>query len=371
MHLSKKLHLEFLLVSVIAISAASAQTVSIVSGDGQVAVQNNIAQSSMVVVVRNFQGQPVAGTQVTWTLNGQGSLANGTSTTTDINGMATNQFLGGTLFGVSFTQSIITASAFGSSVNFTQTTSGQDPASLQVFITANVTYPSLGNVISGPAGSIGTTPVQVQVTSVGPSGASGVPNVLVQLVPSNTTGPQVACSGTTGYSNSTGLVNCFPVFSGSGGTSSFTISVGGSFRTFGPFSFTVSQSTVTTFRVTGGNSQSGAPGTTLPLPLTAQALDVNGNPIPNLPVTWQVLTPNSATITSSSSATDANGNVTASISLGSTIGSVQIQLSSSSGGNPIIFNEQITQQVTGVNKVAVICRARLPTPHSPSRWWSR
>ena len=352
MHLSKKLLLEILFVSLIAASAVSAQTVSIVSGDGQVAVQNNQAQAQMIVVVKNFQGQPVVGTQVTWSLNGQGSLVFGSSTVTDANGMGYNQFLGGTLFGVSFTQSIITASAFGSSVNFTQTTSGQDPVSLQVFITANVNSPTLGQVLSGSGGSVGTQPVQVQVTSVGPSGASGVPNVLVHLIPSTTTGPQVACAGSSGYSNATGLVNCLPVFSGTTGSSSFTVDVGGAFRTFGPFSFTVTQSTVTTFRVTGGSNQSGAPGSTLPLPLTAQALDINGNPLPNVPVTWQVLTPNAATITNSSTVSDSNGNVSASIKLGTTVGQVQIQLSSSQGGTPVVFNLTVTQQVTGVNKVA-------------------
>src|SRR5271165_6325569 len=129
MHVSKKLFLDLLfagLIAATATSAASAQTVSIVSGDGQVAVQNNQALNQMIVAVKNFSGQPVVGATITWTINGQGSLLFGSSTTTDVNGYGYNQFLGGTLFGVSFTQSIITATAFGSSVNFTQTTSGQD-----------------------------------------------------------------------------------------------------------------------------------------------------------------------------------------------------------------------------------------------------
>ncbi len=276
--------------------------------------------------------------------------------------MSSNQFLGGTLFGVSFTQSIVTATAFGSSVNFTQTTSGQDPVSLLIFVQANVNYPGLGQTLSGSAGSIGTTPVQVQVNAVGPSGAQGVPNVLIHLYPSGTTlsatappvlpsGPQIACAGSSGYTNSSGVANCLPVFSGSNGSSSFTVDVGGAFRTFGPFGFTVTQSTVATFRLTGGNNQSGVPGSKLALPLTAQAEDINGNPLPNVPVTWQALTPN-ATLTSSSSASDSNGNVSASVTLGTTVGSVQIQLTSSQVGTPLIFTEQVAQAVTGVTKSA-------------------
>src|SRR5437762_928891 len=129
MHLFKRLIPEILLLSMLTAGTASAQFISIVSGDGQVVTQNNVPQNPMVVVVRNSQGQPIPGTQVSWSLNGQGSLIGGATTTTDSNGMTSNTFLGATLFNVSSTQSIITASAAGSSVTFTETTSGLDPTS--------------------------------------------------------------------------------------------------------------------------------------------------------------------------------------------------------------------------------------------------
>ena len=352
MHLSKRLP-EILLLSLLSAGMASAQFISIVSGDGQVSTQNNVALNPMVVVVRNAQGQPVPGTPVTWSLNGQGSIIGGFTTTTDQNGMSTNTFLGATLFNLSFTQSIITASAAGSSVTFTETTSGLDPTSTASLVQAVVTYPGLGTVLSGPAGSVGSTPVQVQVFSTGISGGVGLANVLIRLIPTTTTsGPQIACSGNTGYTNSSGNTSCLPVFSGPTGTSQYTIDVGGGYRTFGPYSFTVTQGTVSAFRITGGNNQSGTPGSTVPLPLTAQTQDASGSPLPNVPVTWTVLSGNGATITTSSSSSDANGNVSASVKLGNTVGPVQIQLSSPQGGTPVVFTLQVTLQITGISKIA-------------------
>lgn len=354
MHFSKRLLPAILLLSFLTAGTMSAQFISIVSGDGQVAAQNNQAQNPMVVVVRNAQGQPAAGTPVTWTLNGQGSLSNGFTTTTDANGMSSNSFLGGTLFNLSFTQTVITASAGGSSVSFTQTTSGIDmTAANATLVQAAVNSPALGTILSGPSGSVGTTAVQVQVYSTGISGGMGVPNVLIRLIPANTaSGPQIACSGNTGYTNSQGNTNCLPIFSGPAGSGQYTIDVGGGYRTFGPYNFTVAQGGVSTFRITGGNNQSGAPGATLPLPLTATAQDNAGNPLPNVPVTWQVLGSSGATITSSSSSSDTNGNVTATVRLGNTVGPVQVQLSSSQGGSPVTFTEQVVLQVTGINKIA-------------------
>jgi len=352
MHFLKRLLPEFLLLSLLTAGGASAQFISIVSGDGQIVTQNNVPQNPMIVVVRNAQGQPVPGTPVTWTLNGQGSLLNGLTTTTDSNGMSSNSFLGALLFNLSFTQSIVIASAAGSTVSFTETTSAIDPTSNASLVQAAVTYPGLGTVLSGASGSVGSTPVQVQVFATGISGGQFLPNVLIHLIPANTTGPQIACSGNTGYTNASGNTNCLPIFSGPPGSGQYTIDVGGGYRVFGPFNFTVMQGTVAAFRIMSGNNQSGAPGATIPLPLTAQAQDAAGNPLPNVPVTWTVLTPNTATITQSSSSSDANGNVSASITLGSIVGPVQIQVSSSQGGTSAVFTLQVNLQITGVNKIA-------------------
>src|ERR1700736_3990029 len=101
MDFSKRLLPGIILLSLMTAGVASAQFISIVSGDGQVSTQNNPALNAMVVVVRNAQGQPLAGQAVTWTVSGQGTVIGGFTTTTDSNGQSTNSFLGGTLFNLS------------------------------------------------------------------------------------------------------------------------------------------------------------------------------------------------------------------------------------------------------------------------------
>src|SRR5437867_3263163 len=155
MQFSKTIPLAILAVSLMTAATASAQTISILSGDGQVAAQNFAAQAPMVVVVKNLQGQPQAGVAVTWTItSGAGSLLSGNSTITDTNGQATNNFLGNSLFNVNFAQSIITASIPTGSVNFTETTSGVDPTAANApFVQATVNFPTLSDVLTGAAGS--------------------------------------------------------------------------------------------------------------------------------------------------------------------------------------------------------------------------
>src|SRR5712671_2421736 len=85
---------------------AQAQTLSIVSGDGQVAPQNFQLPGPLVVVAKNASGQPTPGVTVTWSLTGPGSIIMGTQTVTDSSGQATNQYVGGTIFGdTAYTQS--------------------------------------------------------------------------------------------------------------------------------------------------------------------------------------------------------------------------------------------------------------------------
>src|SRR5690242_19293520 len=118
MQFSKNILPGILLFSSLTAAVCSAQTISIVSGDGQVTPQNFATQTPFTVVVRNAQGQPQPGVAVTWTLtSGQGALISRTQTITDSNGQATNQFVGPTVFGVNFVQSIVTASIPSSSVN--------------------------------------------------------------------------------------------------------------------------------------------------------------------------------------------------------------------------------------------------------------
>src|SRR5438093_10110393 len=91
--------LSFLALIVLAAAGAPAQTLSIVSGDGQVAPQNFQLPGPLLVVAKNASGNPVPGITVNWSLSGPGNLVGGDRTVTDSSGQATNGYVGATIFG--------------------------------------------------------------------------------------------------------------------------------------------------------------------------------------------------------------------------------------------------------------------------------
>src|SRR5262249_32525917 len=262
-------------------------------------------------------------------------------TVTDSNGQAMQRYVGGTIYtDTAYTQSIITASSASSNVTFHVTTSGSDLISGLVFVQATVVAPLLGDVISGAAGSVGSSPVRVNVYGIHNAGVQQVPNVAIRLIPDNPGGPSVACAAGTGVTDVNGNANCPVVFSGSTGTSTFSIEVGGGFRTFSPFRFNVTQgsSQPSAFRmvITGGNNQSGAPGSQLPARLTARIEDAFGNPVPNMQVIWQP--GSSVSLSAIVSTSDAAGMVSASARLGSISGPAQVQVTTTNGAAQATFN---------------------------------
>ena len=130
------------------------------------------------------------------------------------------------------------------------------------------------------------------------------------------------------------------------------------------------------FRITGGNNQSGAPGAKLPAQLTAQVLDSTGNPVPNVAVTWQPVNPQSVSLSGVVSTSDANGMVSAIATLGPLPGTAQVQLQSTtqtpfgSVGSPIqtVFNLTVAQPqpsaltILSGNNQSGMPGAQLPQP---------
>jgi len=76
--------------------------------------------------------------------------------------------------------------------------------------------------------------------------------------------------------------------------------------------------------VVGGAFQSGAPGTELPLPLTVQAIDYFGNPVPGFPVTFTVLT--GGGLVASAPVTDSVGRASATWTLGPAAGLQEVRV---------------------------------------------
>ena len=363
MRFHRTTYFAILLISLTMAGVASAQTISIVSGDGQLARISN-PENPMVVVVKNAQGQPLPGVIVSWSVaNGLGNLLSGDTTLTDANGLSQNTLSGVQVTGISaYAQSTITAAIAGSSVTFVETTAGIDVTTGASLVPVALIFPQLADdPLTGSAGSTGTQAIVVHAGS----GTQGVPNILINLLPVDpVNGPTIKCSGTTGYTKPelNGTANCLPVFGGALGNSQYRVGVGGDFDSQGNytgvlfpavFKFTVTQGQFAAFRITGGDHQSGSPGARLPVQLTARTEDAAGNALPNVPVIWDAVDPvGGVVISQASSASDSSGNISATATLGGTTGAVHVRVRNQAGTIQGTFTLTVNLVVTGISKVA-------------------
>ena len=168
-------------------------TVSILSGNGQIVLQNNTGSNPLVVVVRDAAGNPIPNAKVVWSITGvtnqTGSVLLATTTSdaggTSGGGCATGgtggcqKFVTPTLppGNNGFAQSTITATSGSASVSFIETTEGLS-ASAAPGLTPSLLHPiGAEQPLTGPAGQLAKTPIQIRVLSSQTSAA--VPHVLV------------------------------------------------------------------------------------------------------------------------------------------------------------------------------------------------
>jgi uncharacterized protein (TIGR03437 family) len=98
-----------------------------------------------------------------------------------------------------------------------------------------------------------------------------------------------------------------------------------------------------------GNSQVGNAGELLPLALLTRATDECGNIVPSAPLTWEVLPPGAATLEIASNQTNANGEASARVRIGTRPGAFSVR--ASTGGTSVDF--VLTALVTASRVVAV------------------
>lgn len=176
-----------ILLAPTASAQATAQSVQIVSGNGQLicptcAFKLNTFFYPMVVKVTDVNGNPIAGKTVSWqqvSFNGGQPIFNGT-TTTDANGLSLNLLSQGFQFGsigIPYLQSVITATADTASATFTETQALTDPAFNAQLAFSQLISP-IGVPLTGPAGSTGTSPVVVHLDARG----TPIPNVSLRLL---------------------------------------------------------------------------------------------------------------------------------------------------------------------------------------------
>ena len=164
--------------------------------------------------------------------------------------------------------------------------------------------------------------------------------------------PSGYCQGnplTADTGNAIGTVTCNYVASCSAGLGlhNVTVDLGNALDNTFQMNFTTGKTQ--TLAITGGNNQSGRPGTALTLPLTATVTDQCGNPLQNQTVTWKVVTAGTATLATTSSLSTQGGTVTTHVTLGQIPGNVQITATIGNSAS-VTFTETV-QAVVGSLKL--------------------
>lgn len=343
-----------LVIAIVCAPTASAQAtaanMAIISGNGQMfclgCVRGNFHYPyPFVVKVTDANGAPIAGKVVNWqpTFSPGPFLNVNQSSTTDSNGIAFTDVSQGNQTGIvanAFLQTSVLATADNTSATFYVTQALVDQNGGQL-ATVSLDSPQVGDLGyslgSGPAGSAGTVPIKVHVSVF----SNPIANVSLRLVNIDpTSAPSAVCATQLGadpgsvLTDATGEATCFPVFGSTPGSGTVKVYVGGldpaqfnysstNQPLAGPLAyfeldglmFTVSPVTAALVKVSSGNNQSINPGQTSN-PLVVLVTDSTGSvPVANANIAWSITPAVGATLSTTSSASNASGLAQTSVTL--------------------------------------------------------
>ena len=346
--------------------AALCQSISIVSGDGQVLqplVSSSAAVQPLVVLVLDAAGNPVANGTVTWAvITPQGGSVNFTTTKTDSTGQTSNSLVAPALpLGNAFFQTNINAVYSSKTATFTETVVGQSQGG--ALVVAELKSPALGTTFVGAAGQQSSTLIQLSV--IADSGAqTGQPvaHVLVQVGPADKsyTSTLTCAEGGTLFTDVHGQIKCTPVFGGQIGTGVALVSIGVAIANVGPannaglgtfsFNYQVTAGPPAVIVIVSGNNQSGQPGVPLPRPLVAQVTDIAGNALGGVQMTFKAAVAGTVAFSNISDVSDVHGEVTANATPGNTSGAVLVTIQTSDGKVSATFTINVAANVGQILK---------------------
>jgi len=348
---------------------------SILSGNGLVVRENysTINQEPLVIKLLDDQGAPRKDVVVTFavktgsgTLNlavgyksGGGAVSGSQITVkTNADGTAAVNFTGPSLFGggSSYSPSTITAKVANTNqVSFIITTiisvlpgGGQAPDPLVTMLAP----PSTNRRINGKVGQ--TIPGAIRLSVVVTAGfqaGQAIPGVGVKISTGldPAAGPTAECAGGLVLTDATGVATCDVVIGPKIGTATLRAYVGG-FNIQPAITLTVTPGDAGAIEILSGNNQVGTPGQRLPVPLTARITDAGGNPLPGVPAQWEVVTPGTATLSSTTSVADSSAQVSTTVTLGNIAGPLQIRVRA---GNAVaMFTLSVSIPLSAVQMVS-------------------
>ena len=243
-----------------------AQSLTLVSGNGQVVQSQNLSNLPLVVEAKNASGQPAAGVAVSWKITAGAGTLDRPVNTTDANGQASVTFLATDVpGGESFFASTVTATSVSGAVNFVVTTSASQPPNGGAPPLVQLVSPPQNNLnVSGPSGGTIAGGVVVRVISEsGPQTGYPVPNVSVRIANNldQTSASPAACNGPGGVvlTNSNGTGTCDLVISGAPGMYQLTAVVG-EYQDTTPFTLTITPGVTCSFSLSSNSQTFGSSG---------------------------------------------------------------------------------------------------------------
>jgi len=341
---------------------------TIVSGDGQLVIQNNIATFPLVVQVTDSTGAPLQGKTVNFALDAAASSAVfPLQVSTDQNGLASTFYQGAVPFGgQSFETDTVVASSSVGTVTFTETSTAtilNDPTNGLPNIvidepSQNTTPP---NTVTLALGTPLPNAIVAEIYSAeGLNIGSPFPGVGITVVnpddpfardPATYPVP-ASCQGSSN-SDKNGIARCTMLASCQAGTGLFSFAywVGGIERFTNNY-VQITRGAPSKLTIVNGNNQNGTAGQTLSTALSASISDGCGGLVPaGVPVTWAV-TQGSATLLNTVNQSNSNGQVSTSVTLGQAAGVVKVTVSLTGTSQTATFTltDQIT--VTAMNIVS-------------------
>ncbi|HLH00695.1 MAG TPA: putative Ig domain-containing protein [Bryobacteraceae bacterium] len=247
-------------LAVIAAGALGAQTLTMVSGNGQIVPSQFKTNAPLVVKATSAAGTPAAGVNVSWAISGEPGSLSSTSTTTDANGLASIYYTADNLNTLlSYNPTTVTASAGSASVNFVVTTIASNGS-----ISIETQTPNEGATLTGPSGATLPGAVIVHVYALGGfSSGQGIPNIGLRVANAQdpTVSAPAACSGTAGIAltDSTGTATCNLVITGPPGITQLTGDTG-EFKLDPTFSLQITQGVSCTYSLSASSQSFAAAG---------------------------------------------------------------------------------------------------------------
>ncbi len=250
--------LSFLVLAICLGIHVNAQSLAIVSGNGQMVNSPSYLSSvPLVVQVNSASGKPLPGVAITWAITtGNGTLPDAT-TVTDASGQASTHFTTSALQPQqSFLENVVKATSKYGSVSFfviavpsyNSDGSQAEPPSVTLL------KPTPGATLTASPGSTLPDAVEVKVQAgYGANANAPIPNVSIHIVNGlDPTKPATAhCNGPNGYlyTDSNGLAKCDLVVTGQPGTLLALGTNAGEYHTTPTFALQISSSPACTYSI--------------------------------------------------------------------------------------------------------------------------